>query len=242
MMDISTYIQWIATCGGGPVYTRLPSGDYYKEIGFSSEESFADFIRTNLSRIRNFDWDKVISIAQGACYYNPTSYRADYNRYISKYGQEIGRVLFAIKYSVTCFSGFSLTIKRVCTPLRKLVIVALKDGRVYTVRPQKPEDTRKAIKLLMYDPVAYIEASDSTVGPPGSIMASSFDSLLQTLEVEYWQRQIAALYGQWNAPQQGQTSPQPSQQAGPTAQGSKTWIWVALGLGALALLLVSQRG
>ena len=243
MMDLSTYIQWIVTSCGGPHYSALPSGDYYKEIGFEYENWFATFIRNNLSRIKNFDWDKVISVApdRWVCYYDPAAYKADYDRYISTYGQDVGKVLFAIKYSVSCSPWFSYTVNTYCNPMRNLVIVALKDGRVFTVKPQRPEDVRKAIKLLKYDAVAYIEASDSTAGPPGSIVAPSFDSLLQTLETEYWKQKIEEWYAQWNAPQQQGTSAQPAQQAGQTTQGSNTWIWVALGLGALALFLASQK-
>jgi len=243
MKDISTYIQWIVTCGGGGGYTALPPGDYYKEIGFEYENWFATFIRNNLSRIKNFDWGRVINMAFGRCGYDPKAVKDDYNRYISTYGEVVGKILFCIKYShtycpwrpdiVICYKN--------CHPMRNLVIVALKDGRVYTVKPQSPEDVRKAIKLLKYDSVAYIEASDDTAGPPGSIVAPSFDSLLQTLETEYWKQKTAEWYAQWYGPQQGQTSTQPSQQATETAQGSKTWIWVALGLGALALLLASQK-
>jgi hypothetical protein len=245
MADISTYIQWIVTSCGGPHYSALPSGDYYKEIGFEYENWFATFIRNNLSRIKNFDWDKVISIApdRWVCYYDPDAYKADYDRYISTYGQDVGKVLFAIKYSVTCYpwSPDVIIPKTDCNPMRNLVIVALKDGRVFTVKPQRPEDVRKAIKLLKYDAVAYIEASDDTAGPSGSTPVPSFDSLIQTLETEYWKQKIEEWYAQWNAPQQGTTSSQPSQQATETAQGSKTWIWVALGLGALALFLASQK-
>jgi hypothetical protein len=240
MMDISTYIQWIVTCGG-PSYSPLPSGNYYKEMGFEYENGLAALIRNNLSKIKNFDWAKVITTASGKCNYDPNEVQRDYDRYISSYGQEVGTILFGIKYSVTyCISRLTLrTCYNDCHPMRNLVIVALKDGRVYTVQPQKPEDVRKAIQLLKYDAVAYIQASDSTAGPPGSIVAPSFDSLLQTLEVEYWKQKTAEWYAQWNAPQQGTSAP--SQQATGTAQGSRTWIWVALGLGALALFLAFQK-
>jgi len=242
MRDISTYIQWIATCGG-PHYTGLPSGDYYKEIGFEYENWFATFIRQNAHRLKNFNWDQVISIAFGRAGYDPQAVKADYDRYISAYGQEVGTILFGIKYSATyCPWRPDVAIcYKDSHPMRNLVIVTLKDGRVFTVKPQNPEDIRKAIKLLKYDSVAYIEASDSTAGPPGSIVAPSFDSLLQTLETEYWKQKIEEWYAQWNAPQQQGTSAQSAQQAGQTTQGSNTWIWVALGLGALALFLASQK-
>ena len=243
MMDISTYIQWIVTCGGGPYYTGLPPKDYYKQTGFDYENWLAGFIRDNAHRLKNFNWDRVLSIAFGKAGYDPQAVKKDYNSYISTYGEEVGKILFCIKYShtycpwrpdiVLCYKDSH--------PMRNLVIVTLKDGRVFTVKPQNPEDMCKVIRILKYDAVSYIEASDSTAGPPGSTSVPSFDSLIQTLETEYWKQKIEEWYAQWNAPQQQGTSTQPSQQATETAQGSKTWIWVALGLGALALFLASQK-
>lgn len=241
MMDINTYIQWIVTCGGGPHYTGLPPKDYYKQTGFEYENWLAGFIRNNAHRLKNFNWDRVISIAFGKAGYNPQAVKDDYNRYISTHGEEVGKILFCIKYSHTYCPwrpDFVFCYKD-SHPMRNLVIVTLKDGRVFTVKPQNPEDMRKVIKLLKYDAVAHIEASDSTAGPPGSTSVPSFDSLLQTLETEYWK----LLIQMWSGQPQGAASTQPGV-AQPTRESSptsRTLAWIVLGAGALVLLLAFRK-
>jgi hypothetical protein len=243
MMDINTYIQWIVTCGGGPYYTGLPPKDYYKQTGFEYENWLATFIRQNADRLKNFNWDQVLSIAFGKAGYDPQAVKKDYNSYISTYGDEVGKILFCIKYShtycpwrpdvVVCYKD--------CHPMRNLVIVTLKDGRVFTVKPQNPEDMCKVIRILKYDAVSYIEASDSTAGPPGSTSIPSFDSLIQTLETEYWK----LLIQMWSGQPQGSVGTQPSAAQPTTAATptSRTLAWIVLGAGALVLLLLAfQKG